>query len=249
MYDKETARPTSNFFKKFKQTDLYPKSINQLSYYDALNNIQNQMIIGIGPAGCGKTLFACFTALQELRSKTVSKIIITRPLISVEQEDIGFLPGTMTDEMDPWNKPKVEVLSELLTKESVDQMIAHNIIELCPLAYMRGRTFKNAGIIADEMQNSSPNQMLMLATRLGEKSRMVVTGDLKQSDRMESNGLLDLIHRHHTNQVTFAFKCVYFLHQIQQTIALHTITLFQITCNHHPGFFAQTRGQHEHLIG
>lgn len=181
---------------KYKHDELMPKSKNQKQYYTALETISNGIVIGIGPAGTGKTLFACQSALKELKNKQIKKIIITRPLISVEREDIGFLPGTMTDKMDPWTKPIIDVLSNLLTKETVDKMIVSGIIELSPLAYMRGRTFKDSFIIADEMQNSSPNQMKMLTTRIGEGSKMVINGDLKQTDYTNNNnGLSDLINR------------------------------------------------------
>ena len=179
---------------KYNYDELYPRSKNQLRYYEALRNLQNCVIIGIGPAGCGKTLFACQSAIQELKTKQVNKIIITRPLISVEREDIGFLPGTMNDKMDPWTKPILDILCDLLTKETVDKMILSGVIELSPLAYMRGRTFKNAFIIADEMQNSSPSQMQMLTTRIGHGSKMVINGDLQQSDYRRNTNNLSLIH-------------------------------------------------------
>lgn len=176
---------------------IYPRSYNQYNYFNELKNIENQLIIGIGPAGCGKTYFACQEAINELQTKSIDKIIITRPLISVDREDIGFLPGKMTEKMDPWTKPIVDILCELISKETVENMITCNNIELTPLAYMRGRTFKNAFIIADEMQNSSPQQMRMLTTRMGEGSKMIINGDLDQSDyyKNEKNGLYDIIEK------------------------------------------------------
>lgn len=192
-----SMRSKTRIMGKYKHDELHPKSVNQKLYHDALEKINNGIIIGVGPAGSGKTLFACQAAIKELKSKQVKKIVITRPLISVEREDIGFLPGTLTDKMDPWTKPIVDILCNLLTKETVDKMILSGIIELSPLAYMRGRTFRDAFIIADEMQNSSPNQMKMLTTRIGEGSKMVINGDLKQSDYTNKmkNGLYDLIER------------------------------------------------------
>ena len=106
-----------------------------------------------------------------------------------------ILPGSLINKMHPWTRPIFDILEEFYSQRDIDSMVHSGAIEISPLAFMRGRTFKDAFIIADEMQNSSPNQMLMLATRLGEGSRMVVTGDLKQSDRCENNGLLDLMHR------------------------------------------------------
>ena len=193
-------------FPKYDYTSLQPRTPNQGQYVNALNKLENQLVIGLGPAGCGKTLFACQAALQELKSKNVDKIIITRPLISVEKEDLGFLPGKMHDKMDPWTRPIIDVLNDLLHKELVNNMILTNTLELSPLAYMRGRTFKNAFIIADEMQNSSPTQMQMLITRIGEGSKMVINGDLQQSDykKNTANGLYDIINRIEKHETKYA---------------------------------------------
>jgi phosphate starvation-inducible PhoH-like protein len=176
---------------------IYPRSPNQSKYYNELRNLENQLLIGVGPAGCGKTYFSCQAAIHELQTKTIGKIVITRPLISVEREEIGFLPGKMNEKMDPWVRPIVDVLCEILSKETVENMILCNTIEISPLAYMRGRTFKDTFIIADEMQNSSPLQMRMLTTRIGHGSKMVINGDLEQSDyyKNEKNGLFDIINK------------------------------------------------------
>jgi phosphate starvation-inducible PhoH-like protein len=120
---------------------------------------------------------------------------MTRPVVPVEEEEIGFLPGSLINKMDPWTRPIFDILLEFYTQKDIDAMLQGGVIEISPLAYMRGRTFKRAFIIADEMQNSSPNQMLMLTTRLGEGSKMVITGDLKQSDRGSNNGLSDLLQK------------------------------------------------------
>jgi phosphate starvation-inducible protein PhoH len=119
--------------------------------------------------------------------------------VSVEEE-IGFLPGNLIMKMDPWTRPIFDILLEYYAQKDIDAMLRAGTIEIAPLAYMRGRTFKNAWIVADEMQNSSPNQMLMLMTRLGDGSKLVITGDLKQSDRMQDNGLKDLMGRIQTKQ-------------------------------------------------
>lgn len=172
--------------------NYYPTTENQRTYVKALNDEDTKIVLGVGPAGCGKTLFACNTAIQLLKAGAIQKIILTRPLVSVEEE-IGFLPGNLISKMDPWTRPIFDIMHETYSKRDVDTMLQTGVIEISPLAYMRGRTFKNAFIIADEMQNSSPNQMMMVTTRIGEKSKMVITGDLKQSDRMDNNGLYDLI--------------------------------------------------------
>ena len=172
-----------------------PKTFNQTKYVSYLNNPTTSIVLGVGPAGSGKTLFACITAIDLLKKGKIDKIILTRPIVPVEEEELGFLPGNLINKMDPWTKPIMDILSEFYTPNDLNLMFKNNVIEVTPLAYMRGRTFKNSFIIADEMQNSTPNQMLMLTTRIGTNSKMVITGDLKQSDRQVDNGLLDLMNR------------------------------------------------------
>lgn len=172
-----------------------PKSVNQQKYVEYLSNPEVDLIFVLGPAGTGKTLFACIRAIQLLKKGDIKKVVITRPAVSVD-EDIGFLPGNIAKKMDPFTRPIFDIFQEFYTKPEVDNMIYQNIIEISPLAYMRGRTFKNAFIIADEMQNSTPNQMMMLTTRLGTGSKMVVTGDLKQTDKPTENGLMDFLEKY-----------------------------------------------------
>ena len=183
--------------KKSKVTFSYlykPKSVNQNNYVDYLNDENNKIIISIGPAGTGKTLFACQKAINQMKNQEIDKIIITRPIVTIE-EDIGFLPGNIIKKMDPWTKPIFDIFLEYYSKSELDLLLLNGKIEICPLVFMRGRTFKNSFIIADEMQNSSPNQMKMLSTRLGVNSRMVITGDLNQTDILKANGLEDLINK------------------------------------------------------
>jgi phosphate starvation-inducible PhoH-like protein len=112
------------------------------------------------------------------------------------EEDIGYLPGTLEEKMDPWTRPIMDIFGEFYNQTQIASMIKEKVIEICPLAYMRGRTFKNSFIIADEMQNSTPNQMKMLLTRIGDDSKMVITGDLRQHDRKyDENGLKDIYER------------------------------------------------------
>lgn len=170
-----------------------PKGINQKNYVKYLNDNDVSLIFALGPAGSGKTLFACIYAINALKSKTISKIILTRPIVAVEDEEIGYLPGNLQHKMDPWTKPIFDIFLEYYSQYDIDRMIKESIIEISPLSFMRGRTFKNSIIICDEMQNSTPNQMLMLTTRIGEKSKMIITGDLLQSDRKIDNGLSDII--------------------------------------------------------
>jgi phosphate starvation-inducible PhoH-like protein len=153
-----------------------PKTENQKIYHTHLNNPDTSIVLGIGPAGCGKTLFACITALDQLKKGNIDKIVLTRPIVPVEDEEIGFLPGNLVNKMDPWTRPIFDIILEQYQQHELTQMLKNNIIEVSPLAFMRGRTFKNSFIIADEMQNSTPNQMLMLTTRIGTNSKMVITG-------------------------------------------------------------------------
>ena len=177
--------------KKHKVT-LLPRNKNQETYLQKLQDDRKNIIFAIGPAGTGKTLLAVLNGIKLLQEGVIDKIIVTRPAVSVD-EDIGFLPGTLNEKMAPWTRPIFDVLGEYYQTKEIAQMLEDGIIEISPLAYMRGRTFKNAYIIADEMQNATQNQMKMLLTRLGENSTMVVTGDLAQADRLKDNGLIDFI--------------------------------------------------------
>lgn len=183
------SQPTST------KTSLYkPRTPNQKQYVKYLADPAVSILLGVGPAGTGKTLFACNEAVRQLKQGVIQKIILTRPIVPVEEE-LGFLPGSLNDKMDPWTRPIFDILSEVFSKKDLVSMMDAGTIEISPLAFMRGRTFKQAFVIADEMQNSSPNQMLMLTTRLGEGSKMVITGDVDQSDRTTENGLVDFIQK------------------------------------------------------
>lgn len=187
LSEKEKTKILSKFSK--------PKNKSQSKYAYALNNTTNKIIIATGPAGTGKTLFATEYGLKQFLFGNYEKIIFTRPAVSVDEE-LGFLPGTLEEKMAPWVRPIYDVLYRFLSVSEVSYMIYEKKIEIAPLAYMRGRTFKNTWIIADEMQNSTKSQMKMLMTRIGENSRMVITGDLDQHDRIgEINGLQDFLEK------------------------------------------------------
>jgi phosphate starvation-inducible PhoH-like protein len=183
--------------KNLSSSLYYAQTYNQQHYLNALYHPNSTITLGVGPAGCGKTLFACKVAIEKLIQGSIQKIILTRPVVAVE-EDIGFLPGTLSSKMEPWTQPMFDVFEEYLPTREVETLVRNGKIVVSPLAYMRGYTFKNAFVIADEMQNSSPNQMLMLLTRVGINTQLVVTGDLKQSDRMEDNGLKDFLKKYHS---------------------------------------------------
>ena len=179
---------------KNKVPNLYnPKTQNQILYNNILDKDNEYLLSVVGPAGTGKTFLACLKGIEKLKENKVEKIIITRPIVSVEEENLGFLPGNIEKKMDPWVRPIYDVFLEFYSKKELNDLILNNKLEISPLGFMRGRTFKNSLIIADEMQNSTPIQMLMLLTRLGINSKIVITGDLNQSDLGNKNGLKDLI--------------------------------------------------------
>ena len=185
----------NNFLpQKKKEVKILPRNINQETYVLKLLEPKKDIVFGIGPAGTGKTLLAVQVAVKLFKEGKVDKIIVTRPAVSVD-EDLGHLPGTLEQKMAPWTRPIFDVLREYFDAKQIEGMIEEGIIEIAPLAFMRGRTFKSAFILADEMQNATPNQMKMLLTRLGEGSMMAVTGDLAQADRLKDNGLIDFTNR------------------------------------------------------
>jgi phosphate starvation-inducible PhoH-like protein len=195
---KRAARSHSNYnnvvnintFQKKQSVNIIPRNKNQEQYILTLLDESKDIVFGIGPAGTGKTLLAVQVAVKLFKEGKIDKIIVTRPAVSVD-EDLGFLPGTLEQKMAPWTRPIFDVLREYFNAREIEGMIEEGIIEIAPLAYMRGRTFKHSFILADEMQNATQNQMKMLLTRLGEGSMMAVTGDLAQADRLKDNGLIN----------------------------------------------------------
>jgi len=166
----------------------FPKTSGQCKYMLALRS-NKPIVVGTGPAGCGKTMMACQVALEHVSKFQRPKIILTRPIVTVD-EDMGYLPGDMDQKMKPWARPMYDIFEQSMTYNQMDRCIS---IE--PLGYMRGRTFENTVIIADEMQNSTLNQMKMLLTRVGTGTKLIITGDLAQSDFGEDNGLENLIYK------------------------------------------------------
>ena len=177
---------------KRRRVQIYPKSLSQETYLLKLNDPNKMIVFAIGPAGTGKTMLAVQWAIDQLKYGSADKIIITRPAVSVDEEH-GFLPGDLNEKMAPWTKPIFDVIAENFNAREIENFVKEGVIETSPLAYMRGRTFKNAVVVADEMQNATPSQMKMLLTRLGQNSKMVVTGDLQQADRPKNNGLLEFL--------------------------------------------------------
>jgi len=183
-----------NYKKRQKDVHIIPKNLTQEDYLVMLDDVKKSIVFSMGPAGTGKTMLAVLAAINAFKTGECEKIVITRPAVSVDEQH-GFLPGTLVEKMAPWTRPIFDVMEEYWSPQQIESMVADNVIEIAPLAYMRGRTFKNSWIIADEMQNATPSQMKMLLTRIGQNSKIVVTGDLAQHDRgFENNGLKDFVH-------------------------------------------------------
>lgn len=172
-----------------------PKNGAQRDYHNLLSQRTKKIVVATGPAGTGKTLFATEMGVKNFLFGNVEKLIFTRPSVTVD-EDLGYLPGTLEEKMAPWVRPIYDILYTFISPKDVTALMEDKIIEISPLGFMRGRTFKNCWIVADEMQNSTISQMKMLMTRLGENTRLVITGDLDQPDKHEdSNGLEDFLEK------------------------------------------------------
>ena len=171
---------------------VQPRSINQRKYVEAIE--QSDMTFGVGPAGTGKTYLAVAMAVAALNAKKVSRIVLVRPAVEAG-ERLGFLPGTLQEKVDPYLRPLYDALYDLLEPEKVDKMLEKNVIEVAPLAFMRGRTLNDAFIIMDEAQNTTIEQMKMFLTRMGNNSKAVITGDITQIDlpNPRRSGLVDAI--------------------------------------------------------
>lgn len=177
----------------FEDKFMKPRNKHQEEYFAMLQNDAKKIIVVTGPAGTGKTAIAVEQLIRGFLLEKCNTLVFTRPSVSVD-EDLGYLPGTLEDKMAPWIRPIYDVLYQFISPKEVEFLIEEKRIEIAPLGFMRGRTFKNTWIVADEMQNSTISQMKMLLTRLGENSRLVVTGDLEQYDRQgEINGMEDFL--------------------------------------------------------
>lgn len=206
-----------------KRVALIPRNLAQEAYIEALNDAGKSIVFAMGPAGTGKTMLATQFAIQQMQDGLIRKIIITRPAVSVDEQH-GFLPGSLIDKLAPWVVPIMDVFKEVYPVKTVEKMLAEEVIEIAPLAYMRGRTMKNAIVIADEMQNATPAQMKMLLTRIGENSRMIVTGDLRQHDRgFEMNGLRDFITRLNAARSQHAAVCQFTTSDVERHPAVEEI--------------------------
>lgn len=179
--------------KQRRQVQLIPKSQNQEKFILKLLDPDTDIIVVTGPAGTGKTYLTMLAAISALRNGECQRIILTRPAVSVDDEKHGFLPGDLNAKLEPWVKPMMDVFREFYSQAELSHMLEEQIIEIAPLAYCRGRNFKQSWVILDEAQNATPSQMKMLLTRIGEGSKMVLCGDIEQADRkLTENGLNDL---------------------------------------------------------
>jgi len=173
---------------------ITPRNFHQDDLLGHLENNNIDIVFAVGPAGTGKTLISTLAGIKSLKAGDIDKFVITRPAVSVDEEH-GFLPGTLIEKMAPWVRPMMDVFEEYYTPDQIEYMLNDNKIEIAPLAYMRGRSFRNSFILADECQLTTANQMKMLLTRIGENCKLVITGDLDQADRGNANGLKDFLER------------------------------------------------------
>lgn len=175
---------------------LQAQTPNQKDYIRKLSKRHHDILFATGPAGTGKTYVATVHAIRELQAGNIERIVITRPTVTSGDEDYGYLPGSLLEKLSPWMLPIIDVFKEHYEVHMVELMLRNEIIEIAPLGFCRGRTFKNCFVIADEMQNATPDQMKMLLTRIGEGTSMVITGDIEQHDRGHGvSGLADITRR------------------------------------------------------
>jgi phosphate starvation-inducible protein PhoH and related proteins len=193
-----------------------PKTLNQKLYLDAIE--KNDLVFGIGPAGTGKTYLAVSMAVRALVDKKVNRIVLTRPAVEAG-ERLGFLPGTLQEKIDPYLKPLYDALYDMLDVERVDRHLERGVIEIAPIAFMRGRTLNDSFVILDEAQNTTPEQMKMLVTRIGYNSKAVVTGDITQIDlpRGKLSGLVE------AERVLTHVEGIGFVHFTERDVVRHPL--------------------------
>ena len=211
-----------------RPVQLIPKSLNQEKYILALLDEDIDIVVVGGPAGTGKTYLAMQAAIKAMREGECDRIILTRPAVGVDDEKHGFLPGDLNQKMEPWTRPLLDVLREYYTAAEITHMLEEQIVEIAPLAFCRGRNFKNSWIVLDEAQNATPSQMKMIMTRIGVNSKIVITGDIEQADRKSAdNGLLDLQNRLGKGVIPGLQLCHFDIKDVQRhRIIEHVLNLY-----------------------
>lgn len=190
-----------------------PRNEKQERYKRLLEQPSPDVVVAIGPAGTSKTMGSSLVGLSKLLNNEVDKLVLSRPAVSVEEQH-GYLPGSLTQKMQPWLMPIYDNMNFAINKDEIEHLIHIGKIEICSLAHMRGRSFNKSYIILDECQNCTPNQMLMALTRIGEGSKMVLCGDLNQHDRgFERNGLQDFVHKIKHNDCVDRIELIEFTDQ------------------------------------
>lgn len=231
FYTKESK--TINFNQSKSRTNNRPvnltaKTTNQKKYIEALLDSDTDIVVVGGPAGTGKTYLAMQAAIKAFKENEVDRIILSRPAVGVEEEEHGFLPGDLNAKMEPWTRPLIDVLREYYTTKEIARMLEEQIVEIAPLAFCRGRNFKHSFIILDEAQNATPGQLKMIMTRIGIGSKIVITGDIEQTDRKSAdNGLLDLQIRLGKGVIPGLQLCEFELKDVQRhKIIEHVLKLY-----------------------
>lgn len=195
---KQCPAPVKTINKPFYKA----RNPKQQKYIDMLESKQQCIVVSYGAAGSAKTALGVAVGLQKLMNKEVDRIVITRPAVTVDAEQFGWLPGTLNDKFMPFLMPVIDALEYKMDKEKIMNMIHDNLIEIAPLAFCRGRTFSRCWIVCDEAQNTTPSQMLMILTRIGKDSKMVLTGDPAQCDKQDS-GFMHFVNMVKNNSTDF----------------------------------------------
>lgn len=197
---KEDRLEREQLVNRKKHVEIIPRNINQERFLTLLEDDNVNICFAAGPAGTGKTLISTLYAIYMLKQGLIDKVVITRPNVPVDNKDIGFLPGGIMEKMAPWTRPIMDIFEEYYSPKQIEHMIEEGLVEICPIAYIRGRTFKNAIVLVDEAQGTTANSMLSILTRIGEGSKVIITGDTDQSDNGRENGLQDFLCRYQNSE-------------------------------------------------